>query len=249
MALNNRLSDIITNFNTLNNSQNNTLNKLSTIDSNLNILTTNLSINQTNGLLVYDKNISTAFDNENDALKVNIVSGTITDAEGKAYLYNGTGDTAITSTALTASINGIDTAAALYSTNGTTRTAITSTASALDVNIKTQTINRMGSFNNFLSNVAINANTNSSSFNIDGYSINSVLSYTDTQNLTDSLLIFASLDNTNFFYYGELLPLYNSSLSKRFALTNINLAPVKYIRLFNTSSTNITAASSTILSS
>ena len=125
MALNNRLSDIITNFNTLNNSQNNTLNKLSTIDSNLNILTTNLSINQTNGLLVYDKNISTAFDNENDALKVNIVSGTITGADGKAYLYDGSTTNAITSTAITSSIRGIDTASELYSTDGSSLTALT----------------------------------------------------------------------------------------------------------------------------
>ena len=167
------------------------------------------------------------------------ISGTVS-----ANIRDGSG-TSITSTAVTTTKTGIDTAAALYVSNGTTRTALTATSAALDINLKTSTINRLNSVSAFSG--AINTNTYSTAINIDGYN-NAVISYNDTQNLTDAILIFASVDNVTYFYYGVLLPVYYSLLSKRVASTRIYLAPVAYIKLFNNSATNITTASCSIVS-
>ncbi len=125
---------------------------------------------------------------------------------------------------------------------------ITSTSNALDINIKNQTINRSGTYNNVINNASLNTNSYSTALDVTGFN-NSVLSYTDGQNLSDSILIFASLDNTNWFYYGAVIPVYYSILSKRYAATKLNLSQVKYIRIYNSSATNITAANCTIVSS
>jgi hypothetical protein len=170
------------------------------------------------------------------------------DTASVLYISDGTNRTALTSTAVTASKNGIDTASVLYVIDGTNITALTGTNNALDVNIKSNNINRLGSYNNFLNNINLNANTYSSSFNIDGYN-NCILSYFDTQNLSDTIIIFGSLNNTDFFHIGLILPIYNSNLLKRFASTKLNLAPITYIKLYNTSATDITSANCTIVSS
>ncbi len=144
---------------------------------------------------------------------------------------------------------GLNTASSMYVSSGMgNRTALTATSNALDVNIKSQSTNYLGDFGNILNGIPINANSNSSSINITGYSSNSLISYSDTQNLTDTILIFGSLNNSNFFHIGSLLPIYNISLAARYASTKINLAPIKYIRIYNTSSTNITTATCTVVS-
>ncbi len=261
MAYINRLSDINNKLDTNIENQTQTNDKLANIDDNIATLNTN---------------IKNSFDSTNNALKVNVVIGGGS-SDGKALLYNGAGDTAITATTIDTNKNGIDTASSMYvTTSGTrtaltattvdtdkkgidtassmyvttsgTRTALTATSGALDVNIKSQSNNYLGDFGNILSGISINANSNSSSINITGYSSNSLISYSDTQNLTDTILIFGSLNNSNFFHIGSLLPIYNISLGARYASTKINLAPIKYIRIYNTSSTNITAATCTVVS-
>ncbi len=117
----------------------------------------------------------------------------------------------------------------------------------LNVNINKQTNYTQGSYNNML-NGTFNTNSYSTSLNINGYSSNSIISYSDTQNLTDTIIIFGSIDNSNFFHIGTLLPIYNSTLGRRYASTKINLAPIKYIKIYNTSTTNITSASCTVVS-
>lgn len=124
-------------------------------------------------------------------------------------------------------------------------TGLTVNNNALDVN---QKVIQQGSYNNLINNTTFNSNSYSSSLNINGFSSNSLISYSDTQNLTDTILIFGSLNNSDYFHIGSLLPVYNSTLGNRYASSNINLAPIKYIKIYNTSSTNITNANCSILS-
>ncbi len=244
------------------------------------IETNNTLTNIDDNAATLNANIKSSFDSTNNALKVNIVAGGFSSSsvDGKAYLYNGAGDkpitstdvtstkngidtasvmyvsdgttrTALTSTAVTSTKNGIDTASAMYVSDGTTRTALTATSNALDVNIKTNTINRLGSANNIL-NGALNANTFSTSIDITGYN-KCILSYQDSQSLTDAILIFGSLNNTDFFYIGAVLPVYYSSFTggaKRFASTKLDLASIKYIKIYNSSTTNITTGNCTLVS-
>ncbi len=145
---------------------------------------------------------------------------------------------------------GLNTASSMYvSTSMGARTALTATSSALDVNIKSETINRLGSTYNIL-NGSLNANEYSTSVDITGYN-NCILSYEDSQSLTDAILIFGSINGSNFFYIGAVLPLYYASFkggAKRFASTKLNLASIKYIQIYNSSSTNITAGKCTLVS-
>ena len=114
-------------------------------------------------------------------------------------------------------------------------------------NIKTTTINRLGSYNNIINAAALNANSYSSASSISGFN-ECIISYSDTQNLGDAILIFGSVDNISYFYIGTLYPVWISVLSARYASSKLKLAPITHIKIYNSSSTPITAASCTLVS-
>ena len=215
--------------------------------------TQTFTLNNNNNLLKRNINLFTPYtliDISYNSLN-SILSGFIEKMTlGDTILVDASGQTVIVQGSIDISgqrvdISGQTILSRLYDGSGNN---ITSTSNALDINIKNQTINRSGTFNNIINNAALNTNSYSTALDVTGFN-KAVLSYNDGQNLSDSILIFASLDNTNWFYYGAVIPVYYSILTKRYAATKLNLSQVRFIRIYNSSSTNITAANCTLVSS
>ncbi len=220
------------------------------------------TLNNSNNLLSRNINLFTPYtliDISYNSIANSILSGfiekmimgdTLVDLSGQPIVYQNeidiSGQRVVTDiSGQRVDISGQTILSRLYDGSGNN---ITSTSNALDINIKNQTINRSGTFNNIINNAALNTNSYSTALDVTGFN-KAVLSYNDGQNLSDSILIFASLDNTNWFYYGAVIPVYYSILTRRYAATKLNLSQVRYIRIYNSSSTNITAANCTIVSS
>ena len=178
MAYINRLSDINNKLDISIENQTSTNNKLTNIDDNIETIR------------ILNNNINNNFNNvfNNNTVDVNVVSGLSSD--GKAYLYDGDGTTAITYTSLSSTHKGIDTASALYITNGTTRTALSATDTSLNVNISNASIPVTGTFYPATQPVSGTINIKDSS----GNNLNS------TSNALNSYITNTSIPVTGTFY-------------------------------------------------
>jgi len=189
MAYMNRLSDINNKLDISNENQTDTNSKLKNIDDNIATL---------------NSNIKDSFDSTNNSLKVNIVDGTEL-GNGKAFLYNGDGITPITSTSLTASKNGIDTASALYTSNGTTRTALTSIINGSKNQLETRDNDAVTELTTIDNKIVQGYNTTNDG-GVIGLNINQIrpknryYSMRGRSTVADANMIFGGVGNSRYFY-------------------------------------------------
>jgi predicted nucleic acid-binding Zn-ribbon protein len=189
---NTKIDTVNTNITSTNTKIDTTNTKIDTV--NTNITSTNTKIDAlsnkipidltvtSNNLQTIDTNLNTAFDNINNAIKVNVINST--DADGKAYLYNGAGDTSITATTVDAK-NGIDVniiggAGAngnAYLYNGAGDTSITATTvdakNGIDTNIigGSVTVNTISGFATETTLDALNNKINNDLVNTDAIQV------------------------------------------------------------------------------
>jgi hypothetical protein len=176
--------------------------------------------NKTSNILIYGENGTT-----NRAVSV--------DTNGKVYV-NDTG-----SQSYLASID-----AKLTSTSNKLQVQDTAVNTSLNTIItKLNSIitpTRYGSHNNVYSgNLAVS--TSSSALDISLYK-NAVISYTDTSyTLNNTLQIIASSDSISgdYDYIGLLIPVTNTTTSKRYASAILELSPFKYLKITNLSGDTI----------
>lgn len=81
----------------------------------------------------------------------------------------------------------------------------------------------------------LNSDVGSPLFDVSGYK-KSVLSYMDAQpTSTASLALYGSIDGTNIYYIGEILPILNAHSGMRYASVPLDLSPFSHIQIINQS--------------
>jgi len=109
---------------------------------------------------------------------------------------------------------------------------------------------RYGSHNNVHSG-SLATNASSTALDISSYK-NAVISYNDTSyTLNNTLQILASADSISgdYDYIGLLIPVTNTTTSKRYASAILELSPFKYLKITNLSGDNITGISCSLYGS
>lgn len=186
--------------------------------------------NETSNILIYGQN-----NNTNRPVSV--------DMNGKIYVNDVAAQSYLTSidAKLTSSANKLqvqDTAV---------NTKLTTIISKLDTII---TPPRYGSHNNVHSG-NLNASVSSTALDISLYK-KAVISYNDASHtLNNTLQIVASADTISgdYDYIGLLIPITNTTASRRYASAILELSPFKYLKIINLSGDNISGVSCSLYGS
>jgi hypothetical protein len=106
-----------------------------------------------------------------------------------------------------------------------------------------------GTHNNLANNITLNAGATTSSLNISEIAFGNLFYEDSTTSSTEGLEIEVSVDNTNWYSWGVILP-YTSGAVRKENVPNASAHGIRYIRLKNLSSTvNYTNVNATITGS
>jgi hypothetical protein len=190
------------------------------------------------------------------------VSSASSIVDGKAYLYNGLGNTAITATSVGGK-EGIDTNIINTSlpVTGTffQATQPVSIASTVEVSgtvavsgtvTTTSGMNKLGNISNMADNISLTSGSFTSYIDVSAYGKNCLITYQDTSvNSLNTIFVFGTTPLSDLINVPilKLSPTKQPNVNRRYAYAYVNLSPFKNIRLMNESNETITDISCSVM--